>query len=54
MKCIAEQPREVPGFGIFEPGQVVDFDPVLFSTGIFERVTETPADAEELTEGADT
>jgi hypothetical protein len=38
MKCIASEPREVPGFGVFEPGQVVDYDETLFASGIFEKV----------------
>lgn len=38
MECIASEARELPGFGIFEPGQVTEFNEVLFATGIFKPV----------------
>jgi len=36
MIFICYEPREVPGLGVFEPGQEVDYDETLYATGLFK------------------
>jgi hypothetical protein len=38
MKYIGEEEREVPQYGVFKPGDVVDFDENLHKTGLFSVV----------------
>jgi hypothetical protein len=38
MKYIGEEEREVPGCGVFRPGDVVDFDERLHATGLFSVI----------------
>ena len=38
MKFIGDCEREFPGFGVFKPGDVIEFDETLFATGFFEDV----------------
>jgi hypothetical protein len=34
---IGEVEKEIVGFGVFKPGDEVDFDETLFATGLFEK-----------------
>jgi hypothetical protein len=37
MKYIGEVEKEIVGFGVYKPGEVVEFNSTLFETGLFER-----------------
>jgi hypothetical protein len=38
MKYIGEEEREIPQFGVFKPGDEVDFDESLHNTGLFDVI----------------
>lgn len=38
MKYIGQEEREVPGFGVYKPGDEVDFDETLHATGLFDVI----------------
>lgn len=38
MKYIGEVVKEIPGFGVYKPGDEIEFNDILFSTGLFEKV----------------
>lgn len=41
---IGEDEREIPQFGVYKPGDVVDFNETLLSTGLFsQQLTNTEA-----------
>lgn len=40
MKYIGHEEREVPGFGVYNPGDVVDFDETLRATGLFDVIEQ--------------
>jgi hypothetical protein len=33
---IHEEEREIPGYGVYKTGDVVDYDETLIATGLFE------------------
>lgn len=38
MKFNGDEEKWIPGFGVFIPGQQVEFDSNLFLTGYFEKI----------------
>lgn len=38
LEYIGEEEREIPGHGVYKPGDVVDFDKTLHATGLFDEV----------------
>jgi hypothetical protein len=38
MKYIGDEEREIPGYGVFKTGDVVELDDSLHSTGLFEVI----------------
>lgn len=38
MEYIREEEREVPGYGVYKPGDVVPYDEDLHSTGLFHVI----------------
>lgn len=40
MKYIGEDEREFPNYGVFKPGDEVEFNETLFSTGLFLKTDE--------------
>jgi hypothetical protein len=43
MEYVGDEPRVVPQFGLYQPGDVVNFDETLYNTGLF-RVKENKQD----------
>jgi hypothetical protein len=37
---IHEEPRIIPGIGLFKPGDKVEFSDELFNTGLFKKETK--------------
>jgi hypothetical protein len=37
---IGEDEKEIPQYGVYKPGDQVDFDETLLSTGLFSEITE--------------
>lgn len=40
MKYKGTEEREIPGYGLYKPGEVVEYDDTLLSTGLFEGIPE--------------
>lgn len=38
MKFIGDEEKWIPGYGIFKPGDSVEYNENLFSTGYFEKI----------------
>lgn len=38
MKYIGEEEREVPQYGVYKPGDVVDYEESLHDTGLFRVI----------------
>lgn len=47
MRFKLDQEREVPGLGLFKPGNVVDYDEKLFKTRLFEMVNQPKEQSKE-------
>jgi hypothetical protein len=47
MKYISEEEREIPQYGVFKPGEVVDFNESLHDTGLFDVVKTRKSNKEE-------
>lgn len=47
MKYIGEEEREFPQHGVFKPGEVVDFNKSLHSTGFFDEVKTRKSNKED-------
>jgi hypothetical protein len=43
---IGEDEKEIPQFGVYKPGDEVDFDETLLSTGLFSEKTDEKVGAE--------
>jgi hypothetical protein len=37
MKYIGEVEKIITGFGVFKPGDTIEFNDILFATGLFEK-----------------
>jgi hypothetical protein len=46
MKYIGEGPREIPQFGVFKPGDEVEYDKTLHDTGLFDVEKEKKKEKE--------
>jgi hypothetical protein len=44
MKYMAEDEREIAQFGVFKPGDVVDYDEKLHKTGLFNVIKKKEGD----------
>jgi hypothetical protein len=40
MKYIGEEPREIPQYGVFKPGDEVEYNETLFNTGLFDVISK--------------
>ncbi|MFC4768741.1 hypothetical protein [Effusibacillus consociatus] len=38
MTFIGDEEREIPGYGVFKPGDVVDFNKSLHESGLFDVI----------------
>ena len=38
MKYVGSQEREFPRYGVFKPGEAVDYDENLLKTGFFDEI----------------
>lgn len=32
-----QEKREIPGYGVFKPGDTVEYDEILFKSGLFDK-----------------
>jgi hypothetical protein len=46
MEYTGENEREFPRFGVFKPGDEVEYDETLFNTGLFRVIKEKKKDKE--------
>lgn len=46
MKYIGNEVREFPRFGVFKPGDEVDYNENLLKTGLFEEIKTKPSQKE--------
>ncbi len=44
MKYIGEEEREVPQYGVYKPGDVVEYDESLHNTGLFRVIKKKEGD----------
>jgi hypothetical protein len=44
MKYVGEEPREIPQYGVYEPGVEVEYDKTLFNTGLFDVIKKKEGD----------
>jgi hypothetical protein len=40
-----DEPREIPGFGVYKPGDEVEYDEILHGTGLFKIKSRKEGDS---------
>jgi hypothetical protein len=41
MKYNGTEERQVPGYGLYKPGDEVEYEETLFNTGLFDSIKES-------------